>query len=947
MVAALLLFGGASVGGSEAANAASPSTGTVSMSWPVLYAEQNIPTKQIAVNRRGGSSGAASVRCSTSNGTAIAGRDYTAIDRVITWTSGDSADQACNATINNATPFTGSRTFYVNLSDPTGAPLGANSRTTVTIFGDKGAGLVSLSASTYSAAQNAGSVTITVDRADGDSGQATVNYATANGSAIAGTNYTSTHGVLRWLNNDLAPKTFVIPISKATSFTGSKTLAVAIAGPAGASLGSTKSAIVTINGSSAASKPSVSLSASPASVASGGNTTLTWSASNATACSASGAWSGSMATQGSQSTGAITATKTYALNCSGTGGTASQSTTVTVAAGAPSTSTSPSAGISCTGTKGPLTLNARVVRETGISPFLVFFDATATTDTSVPSGSSAFQSVYYKWDFGDFGASGTGNWAYGSNPGHNSKNSATGAVAAHLYLTPGSDTAYVATVTAYDGTNTASCQLGVTAYDPAGTNGFHAAATTCVAAASTPVAGAGGCPAGATVMKQSSIATVLSSSLSGKRVLFKCGDSFTGSANVSGTKWSIGAYGGCEGTQTNRPIINNAGSAATIGIAATDGDGRVSDIDFESNDTAFGAVAGAFNTSKIPYQITMWNLNSNGNKGAYSWNWGAQFGVIGSVQTNVDPQYIATFANIAENNPSAWSGNVYNNLDYQALIGNYFKGPGCCGSGAGVESVRISAGRMIVVTDSTFLDANNTGAVLKIHNGNYGSVATWSGVWTEYVEVSDNYFGGNSGGNLVETAPQANIYDERLRYIVLERNLYTGSTQAFGGRQMSISGQNETFRNNALVMNAADSKHFPIYGVQVAQLGAIDIPSQYNEVYNNTCYAPTSQSGQTCVSFNSIGDAGPALYSIAKNNLFYNPGNSGTTMLNTGTANTLTNNTSAVTANPGFTNASGSFSLISDFKPTANYGPGVSVPNFYDALGTAWQPTWDLGAIHH
>ncbi len=75
----------------------------------------------------------------------------------------------------------------------------------------------------------------------------------------------------------------------------------------------------------------------------------------------------------------------------------------------------------------------------------MFFDATGTTDTSVTGNATTFQHVTYTWNFGDFGASGMGVWAYGANAGHNSKNTATGGIAAHLYVTPGADTAYTAT----------------------------------------------------------------------------------------------------------------------------------------------------------------------------------------------------------------------------------------------------------------------------------------------------------------------------------------------------------------------------------------------------------------------------------------------------------------------------------------------------------------------
>ena len=58
-----------------------------------------------------------------------------------------------------------------------------------------------------------------------------------------------------------------------------------------------------------------------------------------------------------------------------------------------------------------------MVRDTGISPLLVFFDATGTTDSSITGNTTAFQDVTYTWNFGDTGASGTDTWAYGSNPG--------------------------------------------------------------------------------------------------------------------------------------------------------------------------------------------------------------------------------------------------------------------------------------------------------------------------------------------------------------------------------------------------------------------------------------------------------------------------------------------------------------------------------------------------
>ena len=76
--------------------------------------------------------------------------------------------------------------------------------------------------------------------------------------------------------------------------------------------------------------PTVSVSATPASVNQAQASTITWTSTNATSCNVTGAWTGSVATSGSESTGALNATSTYDLSCSGPGGSASQNVTVTV-----------------------------------------------------------------------------------------------------------------------------------------------------------------------------------------------------------------------------------------------------------------------------------------------------------------------------------------------------------------------------------------------------------------------------------------------------------------------------------------------------------------------------------------------------------------------------------------------------------------------------------------
>lgn len=75
--------------------------------------------------------------------------------------------------------------------------------------------------------------------------------------------------------------------------------------------------------------PVVSLLAQPATVGRNGTTTLTWSAANASSCTASGDWSGSRDANGSITLGPFTSNGTYTLTCTGGGGSGNASTTVT------------------------------------------------------------------------------------------------------------------------------------------------------------------------------------------------------------------------------------------------------------------------------------------------------------------------------------------------------------------------------------------------------------------------------------------------------------------------------------------------------------------------------------------------------------------------------------------------------------------------------------------
>jgi hypothetical protein len=110
------------------------------------------------------------------------------------------------------------------------------------------------------------------------------------------------------------------PLSATTSFT------LTCTGAAG-----TSPAISTVTVTAvAAPPPTIALTASPVSLVSGAATTLNWSSTNATACTASDGWSGNVPPSGSAISGALTAATTFTLVCSGSGGSYTASVTVSI-----------------------------------------------------------------------------------------------------------------------------------------------------------------------------------------------------------------------------------------------------------------------------------------------------------------------------------------------------------------------------------------------------------------------------------------------------------------------------------------------------------------------------------------------------------------------------------------------------------------------------------------
>ena len=168
----------------------------------------------------------------------------------------------------------------------------------------------------------------------------TVSLAANPGSVVLNTSTT-----LVWNSTDATACTASGDWSGSKPTSGSQTINALIAnssfnlsctGPGGSA---NDSVSVTV---AAPSAPVVNLSASPTNLPFNGSTTLSWTSSDTTNCTASGDWSGSKATSGSQTINTLIANSSFNLSCTGPGGSVNDSVTVTVAAPTPTLSFSAS-----------------------------------------------------------------------------------------------------------------------------------------------------------------------------------------------------------------------------------------------------------------------------------------------------------------------------------------------------------------------------------------------------------------------------------------------------------------------------------------------------------------------------------------------------------------------------------------------------------------------------
>ena len=198
-------------------------------------------TDDVFVIRSGDLSTATSVDYATADGSALAGTDYSSASGTLTFPS-----QATDATasiiqsvpvtlLHNVATSPATRDFSFGLSIPGGSTstLGSPSSETVTIVNGDGTPTLQYSAASYSVAENGGSVRLTVFASGNIGTEVDVDYTSADGSAVAGLNYTAVNDTLQFVagEGDIA-ESFDVPVM-ADGQAGDKSFTVALSNVTG------------------------------------------------------------------------------------------------------------------------------------------------------------------------------------------------------------------------------------------------------------------------------------------------------------------------------------------------------------------------------------------------------------------------------------------------------------------------------------------------------------------------------------------------------------------------------------------------------------------------------------------------------------------------------------------------------------------------------------------
>ena len=199
----------------------------------VTTSNENATNLVATVTLSGVSSQTVTVNYATANGTATAGSDYTSTSGTLTFSAGDTT-KTVNVPILADTVDEANETFTFTLSSALNATISTSSGIgTMTITDDDASPTISINDVT--SAETAGTVNLVATLSSASGKTITVNYATSNGTATAGSDYTASSGTITFSPGTTTQNVPVAIISDATD-EPSETVNVTLSNPVNVTL---------------------------------------------------------------------------------------------------------------------------------------------------------------------------------------------------------------------------------------------------------------------------------------------------------------------------------------------------------------------------------------------------------------------------------------------------------------------------------------------------------------------------------------------------------------------------------------------------------------------------------------------------------------------------------------------------------------------------------------
>ena len=168
-------------------------------------------TATFTVTLTGDVQGGVSVDYATADNTALAGSDYTAATGTLNFSGTDGEQQTIVVSVTDDALLENSESYFVNLSNVSNA--------VVTLADDQGIGIIndndnaSLAIDDVTVNEGDGTATFTVTLTGDVQGGVSVDFATANDTAEAGSDYTANSGTLNFTGNDAETQTVTVTIA--------------------------------------------------------------------------------------------------------------------------------------------------------------------------------------------------------------------------------------------------------------------------------------------------------------------------------------------------------------------------------------------------------------------------------------------------------------------------------------------------------------------------------------------------------------------------------------------------------------------------------------------------------------------------------------------------------------------------------------------------------------